>query len=151
MASSWASSEAETEAIAAALVRALQPGAVVYVRGPLGAGKTVFVRGAARALGARDQVTSPTFTVANLYGGERGPVAHLDLYRAERLTEEEWGDLEAYFDGPLAAFVEWPEAGAGVLPTADVDVVITVEPDGRRRIDVGPVEPRAQASYTDPS
>ena len=151
MASSWASSDAETEALAAALARELEPGAVVYVHGPLGAGKTVFVRGAARALGARDQVTSPTFAVAHLYGGERGPVAHLDLYRAERLTEEEWGDLEAYFDGPLAVFVEWPAAGAGILPAADVHVSIAVEPDGRRRIDVEHPGPRARASYTAPS
>jgi len=151
MASSWASSEAETEALAAEAVRRLAPGAVVYVHGPIGAGKTVFVRGAARALGVLDQVTSPTFAVANLYRGRRGPVAHLDLYRAERLTEEEWGDLEAYFDAPLAAFVEWPEAGEGVLPAADVHVTIAVEPDGRRRIDVDAPGAGTQASYTAPS
>jgi tRNA threonylcarbamoyladenosine biosynthesis protein TsaE len=145
MASSWASSEAETEALAARLARDLPPGSVVYVHGAIGAGKTVFVRGAAAALGASDQVTSPTFAVAHLYAGERGPVAHLDLYRAERLAEEEWGDLEAYFDGPLAAFVEWPEAGEGVLPPADVHVRIGVEPDGRRRIDVEAPDLPAQA------
>ncbi len=146
MASSWASSEAETEALAAALALRLEPGAVVYLHGLIGAGKTVFVRGAAAALGASDQVTSPTFAVAHLYAGERGPVAHLDLYRAERLAEEEWGDLEPYFDGPLAVFVEWPEAGEGVLPPADVHVRIAVEPDGRRRIDVEAHEPPAQAA-----
>jgi tRNA threonylcarbamoyladenosine biosynthesis protein TsaE len=146
MASSWASSEAETEAIAAALARRLTPGAVVYLHGSIGAGKTVFVRGAAAALGVSDQVTSPTFAVAHLYAGERGPVAHLDLYRAERMAEEEWGDLEAYFDGPLAVFVEWPEAGEGVLPPADVHVRIAAEPDGRRRIDAEAHEPPAQAT-----
>jgi tRNA threonylcarbamoyladenosine biosynthesis protein TsaE len=91
-------------------------------------------------------VTSPTFAVAHLYAGERGPVAHLDLYRAERMAEEEWGDLEAYFDGPLAVFVEWPEAGEGVLPPADVHVRIAAEPDGRRRIDAEAHEPPAQAT-----
>jgi tRNA threonylcarbamoyladenosine biosynthesis protein TsaE len=146
MASSWASSEAETEALAAELARGLAPGAVVYLHGPIGAGKTVFVRGAGAALGASDQVTSPTFAVAHLYAGARGAVAHLDLYRAERLAEEEWGDLEAYFDGPLAVFVEWPEAGEGVLPAADVHVRISVEPDGRRRIDVERAEPPGQAA-----
>jgi tRNA threonylcarbamoyladenosine biosynthesis protein TsaE len=147
MASSWASSEAETEALAAALARRLAPGAIVYLHGPIGAGKTVFVRGAAAALGTSDQVTSPTFAVAHLYAGERGPVAHLDLYRAaERLAEEEWGDLEAYFDGPLAVFVEWPEAGEGVLPPADVQVHIAVEADGRRRIDVEAPDPPAEAA-----
>jgi tRNA threonylcarbamoyladenosine biosynthesis protein TsaE len=145
MASSWASSEADTEAVAARLARGLAPGAVVYVHGAIGAGKTVFVRGAARELGASDQVTSPTFAVAHLYAGEQGPVAHLDLYRAERLAEEEWGDLEAYFDGPRAVFVEWPEAGEGVLPPADVHVRISAERDGRRRIAVEPSDPPAQA------
>jgi tRNA threonylcarbamoyladenosine biosynthesis protein TsaE len=145
MTSSWASSEAETEAFAARLARDLGPGAVVYLHGDIGAGKTVFVRGAAAALGVSDQVTSPTFAVAHLYAGDRGPVAHLDLYRAERLAEEEWGDLEAYFDGPLAVFVEWPEAGEGVLPAADVHVRISAEPDGRRRIEVEPPELPAQA------
>ena len=72
MSSSSASSEAETAALAAELAAALPPGAVVYVEGELGAGKTAFVRGAARALGVRGAVTSPTFTVAHLYDGREG-------------------------------------------------------------------------------
>ena len=103
----------ETERIAARLAPHLRAGDLVTVSGELGAGKTTFVRGAARALGVTAPVTSPTYTV-----GHRHPaapdVSHLDLYRFETLTEEDWGDLEGYFDGAVA-FVEWPERGSSFL------------------------------------
>jgi tRNA threonylcarbamoyladenosine biosynthesis protein TsaE len=136
MSSSSASSEQETAAVAAALVPTLPPGAVVYVEGQLGAGKTAFVRGAARALGVTGAVTSPTFTVAHLYEGREGRVAHLDLSRSERLDEAAWGDLEPYFEDVRAVFVEWASAGAGVLPPSHARVQIAVEADGTRQIDV---------------
>jgi tRNA threonylcarbamoyladenosine biosynthesis protein TsaE len=93
----------------------LGPGDVVHVAGELGAGKTVFVRGACRALGVGGPVTSPTYTVGNLYSTPSGAVAHLDLYRSAGVTVEEAADLEPYFEGAIC-FVEWPDAGAGVLP-----------------------------------
>lgn len=104
----------ETERIAAELAETLAPGDVVTVSGDLGAGKTTFVRGAARALGVSAPVTSPTFTIGNRYRGTVD-VSHLDLYRFEGVSPAEWGDLELYFDGAVC-FVEWPEAAAGVLP-----------------------------------
>jgi tRNA threonylcarbamoyladenosine biosynthesis protein TsaE len=136
MSSSSASSEAETAALAAELVRALPPGSVVYVEGQLGAGKTAFVRGAARALGVAGAVTSPTFTVAHLYEGREGRVAHLDLSRSERLDDAAWGDLEPYFDDVRAVFVEWASIGIGVLPPPAAEVRIEVLADGTRQIDV---------------
>ena len=90
-------------------------GDVVTVSGELGSGKTTFVRGACRALGVARAVTSPTYTIGHRYHGERGEVSHLDLYRFDGRSAAEWGDLEPYFDDAIA-FVEWPEAGAGVLP-----------------------------------
>jgi tRNA threonylcarbamoyladenosine biosynthesis protein TsaE len=137
MSSSSASSEQETAAVAAALARDLPPGAVVYVEGELGAGKTAFVRGAARELGVAGAVTSPTFTVAHLYDGAHGAVAHLDLSRSGRLDEAGWGDLEPYFEDVRAVFVEWAGVGAGVLPPPHVVVRIVVLADGARQIDVG--------------
>jgi tRNA threonylcarbamoyladenosine biosynthesis protein TsaE len=107
-------SPAETEALAAGLAHALHPGDVVLVSGELGAGKTTFVRGAARALGVEGPVTSPTYTIGQRYKG-RVDVSHLDLYRFEGMSHPEWGDLEEYFDDAVV-FVEWPEAGAGFLP-----------------------------------
>jgi len=109
------SSPEETEALAAELAVRLVPGDVVTVSGELGSGKTTFVRGACRALGVRERVTSPTYTIGHRYHGERGEVSHLDLYRFEGVSAAEWGDLEPYFDNAIA-FVEWPEAGAGALP-----------------------------------
>jgi tRNA threonylcarbamoyladenosine biosynthesis protein TsaE len=109
------SSPEETEALAAELAGRLVAGDVVTVSGELGSGKTTFVRGACAALGVRERVTSPTYTIGHRYHGERGAVSHLDLYRFEGVSPAEWGDLEPYFDDAIA-FVEWPEAGAGVLP-----------------------------------
>ena len=68
----------------------------------------------------RERVTSPTYTIGHRYHGEHGEVSHLDLYRFEGVSAAEWGDLEPYFDDAIA-FVEWPEAGAGVLPPARFD------------------------------
>ena len=104
----------ETEAVAATLAGVLEPGDVVTVSGDLGAGKTTFVRGACRALGVADAVTSPTYTIGHRYAG-RVPVSHLDLYRFTSVSSAEWGDLEPYFDGAVV-FVEWPEAAGDDLP-----------------------------------
>ncbi len=112
----------ETEALAARLAERLAPGDVVTISGDLGAGKTTFVRGAARALGVTGPVSSPTFTIGHRYEAPT-PVAHLDLYRIAGLDPEEWGDLEPYFDGTVA-FVEWPEHGGDWLPDARAIVTL---------------------------
>jgi tRNA threonylcarbamoyladenosine biosynthesis protein TsaE len=112
----------ETEALAARLAVLLEPGDVVSVSGELGAGKTTFVRGAARALGVVGPVSSPTFTIGHRYEAPT-PVAHLDLYRVQGIDPEEWGDLEPYFDGAVA-FVEWPEHGGDWLPRARAVVTL---------------------------
>jgi tRNA threonylcarbamoyladenosine biosynthesis protein TsaE len=112
----------ETEALAARLAERLAPGDVVTITGDLGAGKTTFVRGAARALGVTGPVSSPTFTIGHRYEAPT-PVAHLDLYRIAGLDPEEWGDLEPYFDGTVA-FVEWPEHGGDWLPDARAIVTL---------------------------
>ena len=105
------------------------------VSGELGAGKTVFVRGACRALGVTQPVTSPTYTVGNLYAGAAGPVAHLDLYRSGGVSIEEAADLEPYFEGTVC-FVEWPEAGAGVLPPPRISVTVRVGEGDARLIEL---------------
>ena len=102
------SSAAETEAHAAAIAATLAPGDVVLVSGELGAGKTTWVRGAARALGVSAPVTSPTFTIGSRYPG-RVPVAHLDLYRLEHLETEDPGLLADYLTPDAVTFVEWHE------------------------------------------
>jgi len=134
MTTSSASSESELTALATALAPTLPYGAVVFLHGELGAGKTTFVRGAARALGVTGAVTSPTYTVAHLYDAPDGPVAHLDLSRAASLDEASFGDLEGYFEGVRATFVEWPETGLRLLPAPHAVVHIDAVDAHVRRV-----------------
>jgi len=129
----------ETEALAARLAARLGPGDVVAVSGELGSGKTTFVRGACRALGVTAPVTSPTFTIGHRYRG-RLDVSHLDLFRFAGISPAEWGDLEPYFEDALV-FVEWPEAGEGVLPAARVSVRLEHAGGDRRRVVLAAAEP----------
>ncbi len=100
----------ETAALGAEVARRLGPGDVVVLRGEMGAGKTTFVRGAARALGVTRPVTSPTFTIGRRYEEARPPLAHVDLHRLGSLDDEEPALLDDYVNGEHVAFVEWPEA-----------------------------------------
>ena len=120
--------------MAARLAARLELGDVVAVSGELGSGKTTFVRGACRALGVTQPVTSPTYTIGHRYEG-RVPVAHLDLYRSAGVTVEEAADLEPYFDGTIC-FVEWPDAGAGMLPPPRVAVDMRVGEGDARLIEL---------------
>jgi len=123
-----------TEALAAGFAARLAPGDVVTVSGELGSGKTTFVRGACAALGVRENVTSPTYTIGHRYHGDGVEVSHLDLYRFHGFSASEWGDLEPYFDDAIV-FVEWPEAGAGVLPPPRF-VVRLRHADGGRAVEI---------------
>ena len=98
-----------TERVGAELAARLRPGDVVLVSGDLGSGKTTLVRGALRALGVTEAITSPTFVVGILYDGAAGPLAHLDLYRLAGLEGEDPGLLDPYFAPDTITFVEWPE------------------------------------------
>jgi tRNA threonylcarbamoyladenosine biosynthesis protein TsaE len=100
---------AATEAVGARLAAELAPGSVVLVSGELGSGKTTLVRGACRALGVREPVVSPTFTIGRRYRGDV-PISHLDLYRLDGLEPEEPGLLDDYLTADAISFVEWPEA-----------------------------------------
>jgi tRNA threonylcarbamoyladenosine biosynthesis protein TsaE len=110
-------SAAETEGLGAAVARELTAGDVVLITGELGTGKTTFVRGAARALGVSDPVTSPTFTIGQRYRAA-APVAyvsHVDLYRLGSLRDEDPDLLADYIGADTITFVEWPQAGEGEI------------------------------------
>jgi tRNA threonylcarbamoyladenosine biosynthesis protein TsaE len=121
--------------VAAAVAARLAPGDVVHVAGELGAGKTAFVAAACAALGVKEPVTSPTFTIGHRYASPAGPVSHLDLYRSPGLTIEEAADLEPYLSA-VAVFVEWPDAGAGILPDPRLVVELRLEKADARLISV---------------
>ena len=124
----------QTEEVGARVAQGLVPGDVVTVSGELGTGKTTLVRGACRALGVRGPVTSPTYTIGHRYAG-RMPVSHLDLFRFAGVSAAEWGDLEPYFLDAVC-FVEWPEAGADVLPAPRLRVSLAHAGEHRRRVTV---------------
>ena len=113
----------DTRGIAAAVAELLAPGDVVALSGELGAGKTCFVQGAARALGVEGRVTSPTFVLVRTYQG-RVPVVHCDVYRLDRLHDVyDLGDEVLAPD--VVTFVEWGDAVAPLLPEDRLEVEIT--------------------------
>lgn len=107
------SSPEETEAVAATLAESLKAGDVVLLAGELGAGKTTFVRGAARALGVAGRVTSPTFAIGNVYDAEALEVAHVDLYRINQISIDDEAVMDDFLTPERIAFVEWPHVELG--------------------------------------
>ena len=112
-------SEEETAAAGQQLAASLQPGAVVLLSGELGAGKTAFVRGLAAGLGIDpSEVSSPTFTLIQEYGGGRLVLYHVDLYRLKPVEVDDLGLDELTSEGGVTA-IEWPDR----LPRAFDDAI----------------------------
>jgi tRNA threonylcarbamoyladenosine biosynthesis protein TsaE len=125
------SSDQETADVGRRLAARLDGGSVVLLIGPLGAGKTAFVRGLAHGLGVNpDQVSSPTFTLIQEYRGGRVPMLHVDLYRLDDPREVEDLGLEELGERAVLA-IEWAEK----LPRPPAGaVVVEIEPgDGDTR------------------
>lgn len=118
----------DTAAFAARLAKALKPGTIVYLRGPLGAGKTTLVRALLKIRGFQGRVRSPTYTLVESYPG----VAHFDLYRLAAPEELEWLGLRDYLDGRTICLIEWPEKGKGLLPPPDLEIVLQPKASGRQ-------------------
>lgn len=137
--------EADTRALAGALVGALVGGDVVALAGPLGAGKTVFVRGlvAALPLPAHVTVSSPTYALVNLYDGGPLGVAHLDLYRLGGDDELEAIGLDDLLDGARVVVVEWPERAPEIAALTTVSVVFEDRGPSARRVVVTVLDPEA--------
>ena len=112
------SSVEETQAVAAALARAVAPGSVITLDGDLGAGKTHFTQGLAAALGVAEPVTSPTFNLVVEYTEGRIPLYHFDLYRLD--SPDQLEDLAFYEymegDGVCGVGIEVPRRNAGRPP-----------------------------------
>ncbi len=122
----------QTEALGEAFAKTLQKGDVVLLKGELGAGKTVFVKGMARALGITARITSPTYAYMNDYDGI---LYHYDCYRLSGGEDAEGLGLTDYFylDGICA--IEWSENIADVLPSNAKVVKISKIDENKRRIE----------------
>ncbi len=132
MISLCAAGEADMEALGQRFAKACRDGAVIYLQGELGAGKTTFVRGFCRGLGYTGFVRSPTFTLVESYLIGACEVHHFDLYRLTQPEELEFIGVRDYFAPGSLCIVEWPERGAGILPEADVMLEFAYIPEGRR-------------------
>jgi tRNA threonylcarbamoyladenosine biosynthesis protein TsaE len=127
--------EPETEQAGEALGRTLRPGDVVMLYGDLGAGKTAFVRGMARGIGANpDEVSSPTFTIVQEYAGASATLYHVELYRLEPAEIDDLG-LEDLVAGDGVVAIEWADRWNG-RPDDVTEVRIDDAGDDRRRIHV---------------
>ncbi len=125
----------DTRAVGSAVGSLLRVGDAVALSGDLGAGKTTFVQGAARALGFDGHVVSPTFTLVREYRG-RIPVFHVDIYRLVRVQDVLELDLdEMLYDGVV--LVEWGDAVEGLLPEEHLTVALTTPwSDEARRLEL---------------
>jgi tRNA threonylcarbamoyladenosine biosynthesis protein TsaE len=124
--------EAAMIALGGRLAEACRGPAVIYLQGPLGAGKTTLVRGFMRGMGIGGAVKSPTYTLIEPYEAGSRRLYHLDLYRIHDAAELEYLGLRELQDGGAVILVEWPERGAGSLPSVDVSIGIDYTANGRR-------------------
>ena len=123
----------DTRAIGGALAELLRPGDVVALTGELGAGKTTFVQGAARALEYPGAVASPTFTLVREYRTPNLRIVHADVYRLDRAQEVVDLGLHELMDDDGVLLVEWGDAVAELLPSDPLVVELTVPRDGEER------------------
>jgi tRNA threonylcarbamoyladenosine biosynthesis protein TsaE len=138
-----------TREVAGVVAEHVRPGDLLLLVGDLGAGKTTFAQGFARALGIDDVVTSPTFTLARTYPG-RLPMHHVDVYRLDRMAEVDDLALGELIDSKGVTLVEWGDVIRSALPSSYLEVRLELGADADERAitvsAVGPVwQPRAAA------
>lgn len=133
-------SEQQTEALAEKLAGSFAPGDVVVLTGPLGAGKTAFVRGLAKGLGMKPEVVnSPSYTFVNEYRGEK-PLYHFDLYRIHDNSELFEIGWEEYQSRGGLMVVEWGEKAEELLPDRYYQLNFAIVSDTEREISILLVE-----------
>jgi tRNA threonylcarbamoyladenosine biosynthesis protein TsaE len=141
--------EAALEGLAARVAGALEPGDVVVLSGEVGAGKTTFVRAAARYLGVKERVTSPTYQFARGYeGGLDGrpvTVNHLDLYRLEGIEAPDALEIEDYLGPDAVTFIEWAGPALDAIRRPTLVHLVHEGPESRRARLRGPVAVRLSA------
>ena len=134
MATFTSASPDETHRIGREFGANLRQGAVVALVGQLGAGKTQFVQGLVAGIGARGEVTSPTFTLIQEYTGGRLPVYHFDFFRIEDRQSAERLGLDEYFFGDGISVVEWADKFPDVIPASALWVSFETKSENERLI-----------------
>lgn len=125
----------ETAQLAKQLLPTLLSAQVISLEGPLGAGKTHFVKAVALAMGITEEVTSPTFTLLQSYDSAEGQLHHCDWYRLESAEEALALGLEEYYDEGLM-IIEWGDKFLDILPPETFRIRIEPQPDGSRLVRV---------------
>lgn len=120
-------SERETFEIGLSLGQTCQPGDILLLEGDLGVGKTVFSKGFGKGLGVEEPISSPTFTIVQIYEGGRLPLYHFDAYRIGDVEEMEEIGYEDYFYGQGACLIEWASIIREILPEGCI--VVRIEKD----------------------
>ena len=128
-------SSAETRALGEKLAGRLRPGDVLLLEGDLGAGKSELTRGIAKGLGVAETVTSPSFTILNVYESGRCPLYHFDWYRLESSEELYELGMDEYLGGDGIAVVEWPGRCPDAVPESAVRIRMTAAGENERLIE----------------
>lgn len=136
--------EAATLALAALFAPHLRQGAVLYLQGDLGAGKTTFSRGLLQAMGHPGNVKSPTYTLVEPYTIADQHIFHFDLYRLRDPEELEFMGIRDYFSKGNLCLIEWPERGYGLLADADLELQLQID-QNQRQLRVTANQPQAVA------
>lgn len=123
--------ESDMLSFASALAKGTKENAIIYLFGPLGAGKTTFTRGFLRGLGFTGKVKSPTYAVVEPYDIQGRKIFHFDFYRIKDAKELEFIGIEDYFSEPAICLIEWPEKGFPMLPDPDLACYIAFAEGGR--------------------
>ena len=126
-----AGSESELERFGSVLAKNLSSGDIVFLEGELGAGKTTIARGILRGFGYQGIVTSPTYTLLELYELADYRVAHFDLYRMAAAKDLEGIGFRDYLDGQTICLIEWPENGGEFLPIPTLRIILEYAGAGR--------------------
>jgi tRNA threonylcarbamoyladenosine biosynthesis protein TsaE len=124
----------ETQRLGALIGELLEGQEVICLEGELGTGKTSLIQAIGRAQGVTQPITSPTFTLVNLYSGRSGTIYHVDLYRLGSLREILQSGIDAYFYDDGICLVEWAEKAGELLPPAHLYILLQHAGGDTRRI-----------------
>ncbi len=126
--------EQDMSRLAQLIANAFEQSTMLYLHGHLGSGKTTLARYIIQALGCKDHIKSPTYTLVECYQLKSWRICHLDLYRLVDAQELEFIGIRDYLDDETIYLIEWPENAGGYLTPADIDIYIDFHVENKRRM-----------------